>query len=122
MQGNAPQVGQDIFYRAGNGLTIYYLPGTLGWGATFGSQPTALWSLLNPMILKNGPNFGVRNNQFGFRISWATNNAVVVEACTNLAVPFWLSLATNTLSGGWSDFSDAGWTNYPSRIYRIRTQ
>ena len=25
-------------------MTVYYLPGTTGWGATFGGRPTALWT------------------------------------------------------------------------------
>jgi len=28
---------------------------------------------------------------------------------------------TNTLTGGASYFSDAQWTNYPSRFYRFRS-
>jgi hypothetical protein len=39
-----------------------------------------------------------------------------VEACTSLANPDWLTLATNTLTDGWSYFSDPDWTNYPQPI------
>jgi len=48
--GNAPSIGQDVFCYANN-VTVHYLPGTIGWGATFGGRPTALW---NPMITANG--------------------------------------------------------------------
>src|SRR5258708_23541 len=42
-QGNAPSyVGPSVFYNDAN-ATVYYLPGTTGWGATFGGRPTALW-------------------------------------------------------------------------------
>jgi hypothetical protein len=41
-KGNAPSIGQYALYDDTN-ATIYYLPGTTGWGATFGSRPTAVW-------------------------------------------------------------------------------
>jgi hypothetical protein len=91
------------------------------WGMTFGGRPTAFWFLPNPLILNNGPSFGVRSNRFGFTISWATNTPVVVEACTNLASPLWSPVGTNTLIGGSSYFSDPQWTNHPARFYRLRS-
>ena len=93
----------------------------MGWGATFGDRPTALWVLPNPLILNNGPSFGVQTDGFGFIISWATNLPVVGEACPNLTSPNWSPLRTNTLTGGWSYFSDPQWTNYPARFYRLRS-
>jgi hypothetical protein len=36
-----------------------------------------------------------------------------------LAQPAWSPVATNTLSGGSSYFSDPQWTNYPARFYRL---
>jgi hypothetical protein len=41
-QGNAPSNDSYVFYADSN-VTVYYLPGTTGWGATFGGRPTALW-------------------------------------------------------------------------------
>jgi hypothetical protein len=102
-------------------LTVYYLPGTAGWGTTFGGHPTALWHLPYPVILDLPPSFGVKTNAIGFIISWATNASVAVEACTSLANPAWVSVGTNTLTGGWSYFSDPLWMNYPSRFYRLRS-
>lgn len=98
--------------------TAYYLPGTTGWGSTFDCIPTALWLLPNPLIL-SGPSFGVKSNGFGFTISWATNTTVVVEACTDLANPVWFPVSTNTLTDGWSYFSDPQWRNYTRRFYRV---
>jgi len=109
-----------VFYNDNN-ATVYYLPGTAGWGATFGGRPTALWFLPNPLILNFGPGFGVQTNRFGFIISWATNSSVVVEASTDLGNPVWSPVATNTLTGGASYFSDPQWTNYPARFYRLRS-
>jgi hypothetical protein len=73
------------------------------------------------LILDNGNGPRVQNKQFGFTISWATNTSVVVEACTNLANPFWRPMQTNVLVNGTNYFSDAKWTNYLSRYYRVRT-
>jgi hypothetical protein len=103
--------------------TVYYLPGTTGWGtpgSLFGGCPTALWMLPNPMILNYEPSFGVRTNRFGFIISWATNVSVVVEVCS-MTNSTWVPLQTNTLTGGWVYFSDPQWTNYPVRCYRLRS-
>lgn len=122
-QGNAPPDNQNTFSGDGN-ATVYYLPGTAGWGAVFGSRPTAPWTLPYPVILDgaNGNiNFGVQDNQFGFTISWATNVPVVVEACSNLVNPAWIPVTTNALVAGTNYFSDADWTNYPNRYYRVRS-
>ena len=120
-QGNAPSVGSDVFYNA-NTATVYYLPGTTGWALRrLAVVRPRYGSLPNPLILNNGPSFGVQTNGFGFIISWATNIPVVVEACTNLANPIWSPVSTNTLTGGSSYFSDPQWTNYPARFYRLRS-
>ena len=115
--GNAPSLGTNVF-SGDNQATVYYLPGTTGWGSTFGGRPTALWS---PQI-RSGANLGVRRNRFGFDIVWAKTSgmAVVVEACTNLTRPAWSPLATNTLNRDTVYFSDSQWTNQLSRCYRLR--
>jgi hypothetical protein len=113
-QGNAPN-GPSVF-SVDNNVTVYYLPGTTGWGSTFGGRPAMLWS---PQVLTSDASFGVRTNQFGFTITGATNLTVVVEACTNLANPSWLPVGTNILTAGPSYFSDPQWTNYPARFYRL---
>ena len=116
-EGNAPAADSDAFYD--DPATVYYLPGTLGWGNTFTGVPIVQWFLPQPLILNQGPGFGVQSNQFGFTISWATNVPVVVEACTNLANPIWSPVGTNTLTGGSFYFSDPEWRNYPARFYRL---
>jgi hypothetical protein len=120
--GNAPD-GDFIFGVLGIGppvpATVYYLPGTLGWSNTFADHPTALWFLPQPLILSQGPGFGVQSNRFGFTISWATNVPVVVQAATNLSNPIWIPVATNTLTSGTSYFSDPARTNFPQRFYRL---
>jgi hypothetical protein len=44
-QGNAPGLGSDVFYDDANAI-VYYLPGTTGWGSTFGGLPTVNQGLL----------------------------------------------------------------------------
>jgi hypothetical protein len=43
-QGNAPSLGWGAF-DGDNNATVYYLPGTTGWGATYGGRPTARWEM-----------------------------------------------------------------------------
>ena len=119
--GNAPAFGFSVFNDDDN-VILYYLSGTTGWDATF-DVPTALWSLPNPypVILSNDPSFGVQTNGFSFTISWPIHSSVVVEACTDLANSDWSPVATNKLTDGSSYFSDAEWTNYPGRFYRVRS-
>ena len=105
-------------FNSGNNVIVYHLPGTTGWGATFAERPTALWQ---PQVQNSGATFGVRSNQFGFTINWASGRTVVVEACSNLASPTWSPVSTNTLSNGSSYFSDPQWTNHPARFYRLRS-
>jgi hypothetical protein len=115
-KGDAPSV-DSLAYFGGNKTTVYYLPGTSGWTNTFGGRPPALWK---PLIETGNDSFGVRTNQFGFTISWASGMAVAVDACTNLANPVWLLLQTNTLTSDKLYFSDPKWTNYSARFYRVR--
>jgi len=119
-EGNAPSSGSSLFSGDTN-ATVYYMPGTLGWGTTFGGRPTAPWPLPYPVVLNKDPSFGLETNGFGFTICWGTNISVVVEACTDLANPTWSPVGTNTLTNGLSYFSDPQWTNYPASFYRVRS-
>jgi len=114
-KGNAP-VADTSTFLSDSEATAYYLPGTTGWGATFGGLPTVLW---NPQVQTSGASFGARTDHFGFNITGGSNLVVVVEACTNLAHPTWSRLQTNTLSGASLYFSDPQWTHYGSRFYRL---
>ncbi len=113
-EGDAPTVGPDVF-SADSNATVFYLPGTEGWGATFAGRPSALW---NPHA--GSPAVGVKPAQFGFTVTGTSNIVVLVEASTTLANPIWSPLATNTLSTGSAYFSDPEWANYPGRFYRLR--
>lgn len=42
-RGNAPTIADDTYLGAPE-VTSYYLPGTIGWSASFGGRPTAIWN------------------------------------------------------------------------------
>jgi len=113
--GNAPAVGTGAL---GSPTVCYYLPGTSGWGETLGDQPAYLW---DPAPQTSGPSFGVRTNRFGFNITGTANIPIVVEASTNLTAATWVPLQSSMLTNGLIYFSDPAWTNYPTRVYRIRS-
>jgi hypothetical protein len=93
-KGNVPIPDRLQFFPSNN-ATVYYLPGTSGWGSTFGGLPAVLW---NPSIQTTNSSFGVWTNQFGFNITGTTSIPVVVEASTNLTVAFWTALQSCTLT------------------------
>jgi hypothetical protein len=106
-------------FVADNKVTVYYLPGKTGWQTALGlGAPVVLW---NPQMQTSDGRFGVRTNRFGFNVTGTANIPVVIEACTNLANPVWSPVSTNTLTNGSSYFSDSEWTNYPARLYRLRS-
>ena len=119
--GSAPSVADSSVFLGDDKATIYYLPGNMGWSGTYAGHATAPWVLPYPVILTTASNFGIQSNNFGFRMSWATNATVVVEASTTLSNPFWSPVNTNTLTQGWADSNDAEWTNSSARFYRVRS-
>ena len=119
--GNDPTAGTQIFNEEDDKpdpVIVYYLPGTTGWDefSAAAEVPVVLW---NPLIQTGGSNFGVNGNQFGFNITGTTNIPIVVEASTNLANPVWTRLQSLSVTNALVYFSDAQWTNYPARYYRI---
>ena len=114
-RGDAPFADSLAF--ASTISTVYWLPGTLRWGLMFAERPTALWL---PKLQSSDGSFGVRTNQFGFNISWASGMNIAVDACTNLATLDWVPLQTNTLTADTFYFSDPDWADHPRRFYRVR--
>jgi hypothetical protein len=112
--GNAPADGSSAF-GLDDSATVYFLPGTTGW-TNFAGPPAVLW---NPRIQTSGGNFGVVSNQFGFNITGTANIPIAVEACTSLANPVWIPVATLTLTNGLIYFSDDYWTSDTAQFYRI---
>jgi hypothetical protein len=116
--GNAPTIDPTTFLHDST-ATVYYLPGTTGWGTNFGGLPTALWM---PQAQAIAASSGGTTNPFGLNVTWARGKSVVVEASPNLINPAWTPVTTNTLTGGSAFFTDPQSTNYPSRFYRVRSQ
>lgn len=115
--GNAPSLGGASVFDGGDNATVYYLPGRVGWGETFGGRPAVLW---NPEILTRDASFGVGAVGFGFKITGTPDIPIVIQACTDLMAADWLPLRTDTLEGGSVYFSDTVWSNHPTRFYTIR--
>ena len=113
--GNAPSLGSSTFSGDDN-ATVYFLPGTGDWGATFGGRLAVLW---NPQIQTGEASFGIQANQFGFNITGNPNLPVVVEACADLAHPVWSPLQSFTLADGSFKFSDSESALHPRQFYRL---
>ena len=109
--GNAPTSGAQVFDHANN-VTVYYLPGTTGWGATFAERPAVLW---NPEFSA----VGLWPTPVSLTVTGTPDIPVALEAITNLLSDGWLRLHTTNLTSGSLTFRDADWTNYPARLYRI---
>ena len=73
-----------------------------------------------PQIVASGTSFGFLTNQFGFIVSGAFGQTIVVDGSTNLAV--WTPLFTNTAGNNPYYFFDLATTNFPMRFYRARLQ
>ena len=83
-------------------------------GSGDGSGPSTV--VLKPMASSDAG----AAQPFGFAISGADNQTVVIEFCTNLAEQNWVPIAIKTLTTGDNLFSDPQWTNYPAGFYRVR--
>ena len=118
--GNAPTIGGGYAFKDYTHTTAHYLPGTTGWDE-FTANTGVSAVLWLPQLQTIDGNFGVLTNGFGFNISWASGQVLVVEASTNLANPVWSPVTTNTFISDLSYFSDPQWTNYPGRFYRLRS-
>lgn len=113
--GNAPSAGTLVFGSAGPPKTIYYLPGTSGWGATYAGFPTA------PLALSiTAPS--VQSGQFGLYVSGPAGMSVVLESTTTLTGGTWLPQQTNTLTGSPWYFTDPAWRSHLIQFFRVRSQ
>jgi hypothetical protein len=90
-KGDAPSLGGASVFSGDTNGTVYYLPGTTGWGSTFGGLPTALWSQV-PAIQKQPQ---TQTAEVGSAVS------LRVQASSPLPlVCFWYLNGTNFLSSG----------------------
>jgi hypothetical protein len=111
-EGNAPSEGGGLFESAPF-PTVYRLPKTSGWNATFGGAPVILW---NPEFQTPISNEG----RFEFTITGPAEAAIIVEVSAELDPPAWLPISTNIFGvTGTARFSDPKST--PRRFYRFRS-
>jgi hypothetical protein len=73
-----------------------------------------------PQIVTGDGCFGFVTNQFGFNISAAFGQTIVVDGSVDFV--HWTPLCTNTFGGCPFYFCDPCWTNFPGRFYRARLQ
>ncbi len=89
-EGDAPSLGGYVF-QDDDRATVYYLPGTTGWGTTFGGLPTALWTQVP--TLQASPQS--QTAEAGLAVS------LRVQASSPLPLfYYWYLNATNLLSSG----------------------
>jgi hypothetical protein len=75
---------------------------------------------VQPALLVNDGNFGIRSNHFGFDLSGTPGQSIILEASTDLLG--WMPLSTNTLGTAPLYFSDPTFINFSSRFYRARSE
>jgi hypothetical protein len=111
--GDAPAAGESPLSGSSN-ATVYYLPETAGWGATFGGRPAVLW---NPMVTTLTPPSGT--DGVSFVITGSANIPIAVEATADLLAGTWTRLDTTTLADGSQEFTDPDSKDSAFRLYRI---
>jgi hypothetical protein len=95
-----PGIITDTIYT---NAIVYFLPGTKGWGESFGGCPAVLW---NPKMKIDNEGAALHTNGFSFTIVGTRNIPFVLETTTNLANGPWTSRQTETLFDGLISFSD----------------
>ena len=115
--GDAPSFYEPASTFADTTATIYYAPGSEGWGTVeFSGHALSQWDA----VVQSGPTFGFADGLFGFTITGGPDMPLVVKACTNLASGIWEPIAsTATDSSGAYGFSDATSTDKPACFYRV---
>lgn len=97
--------------------TVYYLADSEGWGAALGGRPTAIWE---PAVDDLSVGWDPVTREFGFAIHWAGDRSVVVEACSDLTLANWSTVATVSLVDGDAMFRDPASITIGARFYRVR--
>ena len=106
--GNAPgNPGADAFENINPAVEIYYQGGTTGWGTSYGGSfdaPVKVSAVILPTVMLgsaplkiSGGTAGIFTNEFGFIITGASNEVMVVQVSSDLLN--WTPLKTNNLAG-----------------------
>ena len=80
--GNAPSLGSSVFDGTDNAI-VYYLPGTTGWGPTFGGRPTVLWNP-TPEIVQQLTGMAMSNGVFRFVLNGPVGSNYVIQVSSDL--------------------------------------
>lgn len=103
--GNAPRIGSYLFLSDGM-ATIYYLPGTTGWGWNFGDRPAIPW-WDGPQVSANGVREDISINRTDtLKITVAMN----ADGHTGVPFDWWVIARANSSfcylnsSGQWTQF------------------
>ncbi len=102
---------------------------TVPWGDTSATPPVPApplygltsftFPVVNPSIKVSAPSIGT--NGFTFTVTGPANAPLEIQAATNLTSQTWVPLLTGTLTNGSYTYTEAQWTNSPSRFYRVRS-
>jgi hypothetical protein len=112
-KGEAPAAGWGVFSGADN-ATVYYMPNTMTWGATFAERPALLW---NPVFSALFHGQGI--DGLDITVTGTVGIPIVLQVSTNLEKGAWNPLETNALVGGEYRYTDLDWALHPKRFYRI---
>ncbi len=105
-EGNAPsEVGEGVFDLSP--VTVYYLPGTTGWGETFGDRPTVLGHVSIEIALYPG-----------IRVTGEVGTTYVIESKTEVEGDFWVTRGWIDLTTPTAIWMDPVPTDSPRKVYR----
>jgi hypothetical protein len=128
-EGNAPTDPGNAFADDFRITNVFYVPGTIGWGATYSGIPSAPCVACSPLSFfpQLTALLPQSNGRLQFRFIYPSGAKFTVFASTNLALPFnqWANLgpAVETPPGsGQYQFTDSQSTNYGQRYYRVKSQ
>jgi len=109
-QGNIPSIYFDVFSGSGE-VTVYYLPGTVGWAHSFDNRPTALWIPITPNL-----DSVTEANQLRLVTHSPAPATVRVQRSANLVD--WEDWRTVSRDEGPSELRDPDARTRPYRFYR----
>jgi hypothetical protein len=111
-EGRPPSLCYNVL---GSIARVYYLPGAIGWGPTFGDQPTALWIPVMP----NLPSVTADNP---LRLTTHSPAPATVRVQRSANLLHWEDWQTVSRDEGPSELQDADVGTTPYRFYRLREQ
>jgi hypothetical protein len=96
-EGDAPSISEngDLF-KGNTNVTVYYQPGTKGWGSTFGGRPTAVW--VDPAH----PDFTYEQNAYAMTITGYTG----VDRSISLPSQIFYKTANNVGDSAFQGYSN----------------